>query len=177
MLKGYSKIIRADLTSGKISYEEIDEIIARKFIGGIGYAAKVLWDETTRDTDPLGPENRLIVMTGPLAGSPLPKSSRAIVAGISPANGLWGQSHIGGILGSELRRAGFDGIVVTGQSSRPVYLWIHDQKAEIRDAAHLWGKDTYQAAEMLWKETDPKACPMCIGRAGEKLVNMSGLIS
>ena len=178
MLKGYTgKIVHADLDTGKINYENIDEDIARKYIGGVGLAAKILWDKTTRDTDPLSPENLLVFMTGPLAGSAVPKSSRCTVAGISPLSGIWGQSHIGGNLAYELRHAGFDGIVVRGQSNRPVYLWLHNQKAEIRDAGHLWGKNTYETADLLWKETDAKACPVCIGQAGEKLVKLAGIIS
>ena len=83
MLKGYSTIAHVDLTTGNISYDTIDEDTARKYIGGVGWSAKTIWDETTRDTDPLSPENPLIFMTGPLTGSVMPKSSRYIVAGLS----------------------------------------------------------------------------------------------
>ena len=103
MLKGYTgTIVHADLSTGKINYEKIDEDIARKYIGGVGLAAKILWDRTTPDTEPLSPENLLVFMTGPLAGSAVPKSSRCTVAGISPLSGIWGQSHIGGNLAYEL---------------------------------------------------------------------------
>ena len=143
MLKGYNgKILRLDLTTGSIDYEHPDEPTARKYIGGVGLAAKILWDETTPATAPLSPENELVFMTGPLTGSILPKSSRYIVAGISPLTGIWGQAHAGGSFADELRHAGFDGIVVKGQSSKPVYLWINNGKVEIRDAEPIWGEET-----------------------------------
>lgn len=178
MLKGYNgKILRLDLATGDIDYEYLEEQTARKYIGGVGLAAKILWDETTPDTDPLSPENELIFMTGPLTGSILPKSSRYIVAGISPLTGIWGQAHAGGRFADELRHAGFDGIVVKGQSSKPVYLWLHNGKAEIRDAAHIWGKDTYEVSELLQQETDRKASVACIGVAGERLVKIAGVMN
>jgi len=178
MLKGYTgKILRLDLTTGDMDYQYLDEETARKYIGGVGLAAKILWDETTPDTDPLSPENELVIMTGPLTGSALPKSSRYIVAGISPATGIWGQAHAGGRFADELRHAGFDGIVVKGQSSKPVYLWLHNQKVEIRDAAHVWGKDTWEVSDILQQETDGKASVACIGVAGERLVNIAGVMS
>ena len=114
MLKGYNgKILRLDLSTGDIDYEYLDEETARKYIGGVGLAAKILWDETTPDTAPFSPENELVFMTGPVSGSILPKSSRYIVAGISPLTGIWGQAHSGGSFADELRHAGLDGIVVS----------------------------------------------------------------
>ena len=178
MLKGYNgKILRLDLASGDIDYEYLEEQTARKYIGGVGLAVKILWDETTPDTAPLSPENELVFMTGPLTGSILPKSSRYIVAGISPLTGIWGQAHAGGRFADELRHAGFDGIVVKGQSNKPVYLWINNGKAEIRDAAHIWGKDTYEVAELLQQETDSMASVACIGVAGERLVKIAGVMN
>jgi aldehyde:ferredoxin oxidoreductase len=178
MLKGYNgKILRLDLTTGNIDYEYLDEPTARKYIGGVGLAAKILWDETTPDTDPLSPESELLFMTGPLTGSILPKSSRYIVAGISPATGIWGQAHAGGYFADELRHAGLDGIVVKGQASKPVYLWINNGKAEIRDAAHLWGKDTWEVSDLIQQETDSRASVACIGVAGERLVKIAGVMN
>lgn len=174
MLKGYTgRIVRVDLTTGKITYECLDEDTARKYIGGVGLAAKILWDETKPDTEPLSPENRLIFMTGPLTGSTVPESSRYVLAGISPLTGIWGQAHSGGSWADELRHAGFDGIVVKGESRKPVYLWLHNGTAEIRDAEHLWGKDTYEVDKLLKEETDSNASSACIGPAGERLVRIS----
>lgn len=177
MLKGYSQIAHVDLTTQKIWFESIDGDTARKYIGGAGLSAKILWEETTRDTEPLSPENLLIFMTGPLTGSGSPKSSRYLVTGISPLTGIWGQAHGGGCFADELRHAGFDGIVVRGQSERPVYLWVHDRELEIRDAGHLWGKDTFETADLLTKETDAKASPACIGQAGERLVRFASVVN
>ena len=129
MLKGYNgTILRLNLTTGEMDYEAIDESIARQYIGGVGLAAKILWHETTPDIAPLSPQSHLIFMTGPLTGSHLPKSSRYIIAGISPLTGIWGQSHAGGSFADELRHAGLDGIIITGQSSKSVYLWIKNGK-------------------------------------------------
>ena len=178
MLKGYNgKILRLDLSTGDIDFETIDEPTARKYIGGVGLAAKILWEETAPDTPPFSPENELVFMTGPVTGTALPKSSRYIVAGISPATGIWGQAHSGGRFADELRHAGIDGIVVRGQSSKPVYLWINNGKAELRDAAHVWGKDTWEVSDILQRETDVKASVACIGVSGEKLVKIAGIMN
>jgi len=178
VLKGYNgKILRIDLTTGTIDHQSLEESIVRKFIGGVGLAAKIIWDETTVDTDPFSPENELVFMTGPLTGTAMPKSSRYIVAGISPLTGIWGHAHAGGRFADELKHTGFDGIVIKGQSSKPVYLWINDGKAEIRDAAHVWGKDTWEVSEVLQLETDTKASVSCIGVSGEKLVKIAGIMN
>ncbi|MFC1860934.1 aldehyde ferredoxin oxidoreductase family protein [Chloroflexota bacterium] len=178
MLEGYTgKILLVDLTTREIGYRQIDESSARKYIGGIGIAANILWDETDCNTDPFSPQNPLIFMTGPLSGSDAPKSSRCILAGISPLTGIWGQSHCGGSLADEIRHAGFDGIVIKGQSEKPVYIWLHNEQVEFRDAGHLWGMDTYAVADILRKETDKNACPASIGRAGERLMRFSGIMS
>lgn len=150
MSGGYlGRVLRLDLSTGDTDFEYPDERTVRKYIGGVGLATKILWDETTPDTAPLSAESELVFMTGPLTGSILPKSSRYIVAGLSPLTGIWGQAHAGGSFADELRHAGIDGIVVRGQSSRPVYLWINNGKAEIRSAAHVWGKDTWEVSDVL----------------------------
>ena len=177
MPKSYGKILRLDLTSGNISYDQLDEKTARNYIGGVGVAAKILWDETTAKTSALSPESPLIFMTGPLTGTAVPKSSRYIVAGISPATNIWGQAHSGGSFADELRHTGIDGIIVKGQAQRPVYLWIHNGKAELRDANRIWGKNTYQVSDELQKETDSHASIACIGMAGENLVKIAGIMN
>ena len=150
MLKGYNgKILRLDLSNGDTDFQQINEPTARKYIGGVGLAAKILWDETTPDTTPFSPENELVFMTGPLTGSSLPKSSRYIVAGISPLTGIWGEANSGGYFGPALRFAGWDGIVIRGQSEQPVMLVIEDDKVKLDDAADLWGKDTYETTDAI----------------------------
>jgi aldehyde:ferredoxin oxidoreductase len=178
MLKGYTgRILRVDLSDRKINDYELDDKIARKYIGGVGLAAKILWDEMTPEIDPLSPESERIFMTGPLTGSILPKSSRYIMAGTSPLTGIWGQSHGGGHFADELRHAGFDGIIIKGRANSPVYLWLHDGEVEIRDATHLWGVDTYKVSDLIQEETDKKASVACIGVAGERLVKIAGVIN
>jgi len=177
MLKGYGKIMHLDLTAKEIRYEYLDEAIAEKYLGGVGLAAKIVWDDTDASTEALSPDNPLVFMTGPLTGTVVPKSSRYIVAGISPLTNIWGQAHAGGSFADELRHTGIDGIVVRGRSERPVYLWIDNERAEIRDAAHLWGKDTYIVSDMIQQETDSPASVACIGMAGEKLVKFAAIMN
>ncbi len=169
MPHGYmGRILRIDLTSGKITEQPLDDELARAYIGGSGLAARILYDETSASTDPLGSENFLIFMTGPLTGTKVPTSGRHAVVAKSPLTGIWGESDAGGSWGVALKSAGYDGLIITGQASRPVYLWVHDQNVEIRDATHVWGQDTYEVDEYLKSVTDPKAAVACIGQAGER---------
>lgn len=178
MIGGYTgRILGVNLTKRKLRIETLDEGFAKKYIGGVGFAAKILWDETTASTRPLSPENVLVFMTGPLTGTKAPSSSRYIVAAISPLTGIWGEAHAGGIFGWELKHAGFDGIILKGMAESHIYLWINDGKVEIEGASHLWGKDNYEVAELIRKETDQKASVASIGLSGEKLVKIAGIIS
>jgi len=178
MSPGYNlRILNVDLTTREISRQLIDDSTARKYIGGAGIAAKILWDETTAATEPLSRENLLIFMIGPLTGTIVPSSTRHVVAGISPLTGIYGEARAGGKWAYELRHAGFEGVVVRGQSESPVYLWIHDGEAELRDATSVWGKDTYETHECLQRETDSRASTACIGPAGERLVRFAGILN
>ncbi len=172
-----SKILRVDLTDKRIISQDLDQETARKFIGGAGLAAKLLWDETDAGTDPLSPQNLLMFMIGPLTGTPVPSSSRYIVAGLSPLTNIWGMATAGGFWAHELKLTGFDGIVFSGKAERPVYLWVHDGEAELRDAGHVWGKDTWEVSDILKKETDDRACVASIGPAGEKLVRIASVMN
>lgn len=175
---GYmGKLLRIDLTERSVKVEELEEPILRRYIGGSGLAAKILNEETGSQTDPLGPENRLIFMTGPFTGTRIPTSGRHAVVAKSPLTGIWGEGDVGGGWGTALKRAGFDGVVVTGQGESPVYLWIHDGGVEIRDAGHLWGKDTYEADDLLKAETRPDAVVSVIGPAGENLVKIAAIMT
>ncbi|MDI6755664.1 MAG: aldehyde ferredoxin oxidoreductase family protein [Thermodesulfobacteriota bacterium] len=177
-MKGYTgKILRVDLSKGRIETEALDETLAKKFIGGSGLGAKILHDETGPETDPLGPENRLIFMTGPFAATPVITSGRHAVVTKSPLTGIFAESDSGGTWGPFLKRAGFDGIVVLGKSAKPVYLWISDGKAEIRDAAHLWGKDTYELDGLIRNATKDEAVVASIGPAGEKGVRYASIMN
>jgi aldehyde:ferredoxin oxidoreductase len=177
-LKGYTgKILRLDLTHSKVTVEDLKEEWTQQFIGGSGLGAKFLYEMTDERTDPLGPENPLIFMTGPFTGTSVPLSGRHAVVSRSPLTGIFGESDVGGTWGANLKRAGFDGIIVTGKSVKPVYLWIHDGKWEIRDALHLWGKDTYEIDPILKGETHERAVVGTIGQAGENQVLMATIMT
>lgn len=177
-MKGYAgKILRADLSKGRVETQALDEGLAKKFIGGSGLAAKILFDETGPETDPLGPENRLIFMTGPFAATPVITSGRHAVVTKSPLTGVFAESDSGGTWGPFLKRAGFDGVVISGKSPKPVYLWVSEGKAEIREATHLWGKDTYDLDAIVRKETRNEAVVASIGPAGEKGVRFASIMN
>ncbi len=172
------KLLDVDLSSGKISTRTLDEKILRDYIGGSGLAAKLFVDDKVPvDCDPLGPQNNLYILTGPLCGSGLPATPRFSVAAKSPLTGIWGEANSGGYFGPALKFAGWDGIVVRGKSSKPMMLVIEDQKVELKDASDLWGKDTYETADILAKkfEGKPAVRNISIGPAGENLVKYAAV--
>lgn len=174
---GYTgKIAYVDLTKRIIEISRLEEDLARKFIGGSGLAAKLLYDLTNGSTDPFGIENVIIFMTGPLTGTNAPLSGRHEIVSKSPLTGIYGESDCGGFWGTALKKAGFDGLVVRGISSAPVYLWVTDGNVEIRNAFHLWGMDTYELDEILKSDTHSKAVVSSIGPAGERLVPMAAIM-
>ncbi len=161
------KYLRVDLTSGTIAVEEPTALEYRLYLGGAAMAAAILLKELKPGVDPLGPDNMMVISTCPLNGIPLSGTSRFSIAAKSPLTGGYGESEAGGWWGPELKFAGFDGIIVTGTSAKPVYLWIHDGQAELRDAAHLWGKLSGEVQERLTAETDKRARVLQCGIAGE----------
>ncbi|MCD6575249.1 aldehyde ferredoxin oxidoreductase family protein [Candidatus Aerophobetes bacterium] len=176
MRKGYrGKILRVDLTRRKILIQSLDETDLEKFIGGSGLGAKFLYEEVPADTEPLSPENLLIFMAGPLVGSGTPGSGRHEVVFKSPLTGIFARSGVGGSFGVNLKRAGFDGIIISGRSSKPVYLLVYDGQVEIKDATHIWGKDTYESDRILREEIGRKATVAVIGPAGEGIVKIAGI--
>ena len=178
MLGGYmGKVLQINLSKKKYEIEELSDTLVKKYIGGSGLAAKLLYDLTNGATDPLGEDNPLIFMTGPFTGTIIPTSARHTVVAKSPLTGIWAESDVGGSWGYELKRAGFDGIIITGKAEKPVYIWIRNGKVEIKDAQHLWGIDTYNLDSVLKAETDPKAVVTCIGKAGENQVLLSSIMA
>jgi len=176
---GYAgKILEVDLTSGKISKASVDDKTLRKFIGGSGLAAKLFLDRVSPQAEPLSPQNTLFVMTGPLQGTNLPGAGRLNVSAKSPLTNIWGEGNCGGTFGPELKFAGWDGIIIEGASDRPVYLSIDDDKVEIRDAADLWGKDSYETTDMLADKAggEKKVKVLAIGQAGENLVKYAAIV-
>ncbi len=178
MLGGYTgKLLRVDLTNETITTEEVAEATLRQYIGGSGLGARILYDETGPETDPLGPGNRLIIMAGPFVGTPVPTSCRHQIVARSPLTGAYGESDCGGTFAIEMKGAGFDGIVVQGAAKEPAYLWVHDGGAELRPAGRFWGRDTYATDSLLKAETDPKAQAIYIGQAGEQQVLLAAVMN
>ncbi len=162
--------LRIDLNSGQVRTVPIAEADARKYFLGSGYAARLYAAEMDPAAEPFDPASPLYVFNGLLTGTFAPTGCRSSWCGRSPLTGTWGESNMGGHFGAALRRAGVDGLVITGRADRPVYVYVHDGGAEIREAAHLWGLDTYDAYERLIDETHPQARAAVIGPAGENLV-------
>ena len=174
---GYmGRILHVDLSERNQRVEALSEGEARTYVGGSGLAAKRLWEMTSRETDPLDPENVLIFMTGPLTGTKVPLSGRHEVVAKSPLTGIYGECDVGGKWGTQLKKAGFDGVIITGKSAKHTYIWINESGVEVRDAEHIWGLDTYEASAILRKETDPKAIEACIGPAGEQLAKIAAIM-
>lgn len=171
-MNGYQgKLLIADLTKGTLTDEPLNEKYARDFIGSTGLAARYLCDMVDDKTDPLGPDNPLILMPGLLNGTSGPSVSRWGGATKSPYTGHYGDANAGAWFGAELKNAGYDGIILKGKSAKPVYIYIKDGKAEIKDAGRLWGKDTYKTQEEIKKEHgDNRVQIACIGPASENLV-------
>jgi len=172
-MNGYmGKLLVVDLNQGEVRDEPVNQAIAQGFVGGAGYAARYLYDELQPSVDPLGPRNTLVFMTGPLVGTRAPSCGRHEVCALSPLTGIWGESNSGGFWGAELRFAGYDGIVIRGQSERPVWLSILEgQPPALHDASGLWGLDTYETQARVREDLgDSRVRVASIGPASENLV-------
>lgn len=172
MPNGYwGKILRVNLTTGETSVDEHGDRFYRTYLGGRGIIAHYLLTQVPPKIDPLGPENILVYASSVLTGAGLPGAARISVGAKSPLTGTYGEGEGGGDWGVKLRWAGYDGLVVTGQSPKPVYLWIDNNTVEIRDATHLWGKEAYPAQTAIQEEVgDARAVVAVIGPGGENLV-------
>ena len=172
------KFLRVNLTNSKITVEDLDSKIAKDFIGGRGTGVKYLYDEIDpKVVDALSPENKLLMVTGPLTGTGAPSGNRYMVVTKSPLTGLIAHSSAGGGFPPALKYAGYDMIIFEGKAKKPVYLWIDDDKVELRDAQHLWGKTTSDTEIAVIGETAPEAKVARIGPAGERLVRFACIIS
>ncbi len=171
------KFLRVDLTKGATTIEELPELTYRMYLGGTAMVAYLLLREIKPGTDPLGPDNALVFATGPLNGTPVSGTNRFSAGAKSPLTGGYCESECGGWWGPELKFAGLDGIIVTGQSSRPVYLWITDGTVELRDAAHVWGKASGEVQDLLTAETDKRARVLQCGPAGERVVRLANIVN
>ncbi len=176
---GYSgKILRVDLSRGVTSTEALDELFCRRYIGGAGFIAYYLIKELELGVDPLGPKNKLIFALGPVTGVPLSGSGRHCIGAKSPLTGGYGKAEIGGFWGAEFKHAGYDTIIFEGKAEKPVYLWIHDGEVSIRDASHLWGKNTKETQQTIRDELgDSLIRVAAIGPGGERLVRYACIIN
>ncbi len=181
MTTGYGKILEVNLSTGEIGRRAMEADLAREYIGGMGFGCKILYDEVGPEVDPLGPDNLLIFATGPLTGTGAPCSARTEVTNKSPLTGSIGTGNTGGMWGTYLRRAGVDLLVIRGRAAKPSYLWIDDDLVELREAGHLWGKDTHETTDILSRELGgeqpDKVSVLTIGPAGEHLVRYACTIN
>jgi aldehyde:ferredoxin oxidoreductase len=171
------KILWVDLSKNKITEEALDDKTAREFLGGYGLGAKILFDRQKAGVDPLGPDNILGLVTGVLTGTPALGGSRYIMVGKSPLTGGWGDANSGGNVGPALKFAGYDAVFFTGKAKKPVYLLIDNGKAEIKDAAKIWGKDSFETEDILRAELGKDVEVACIGPSGEKLALTAAIMN
>jgi aldehyde:ferredoxin oxidoreductase len=176
---GYNcKILRVNLSKNSVVSEPLTYEFARKYIGGAGFVAYFLWKELNPGVDALGPDNKLIFALGPVTGLSLPGASRYCVGAKSPLTGGVAKAESGGFWMAELKRAGFDAIIIEGKAAKPVYLWINDGQAVIKDASNLWGKDVKETRDVLRNELgDDHIQVASIGPAGEKMVRYACIMT
>ncbi|MBP1714983.1 MAG: Aldehyde ferredoxin oxidoreductase, partial [Deltaproteobacteria bacterium] len=168
---GYTgRILHVDLTQGKSSIQTFDEAFARKYLGGNGFAAKILYDGLKPGIDPFSPENLVVFAVGPVTDTPFPSTSRAYAATKSPLNGLFFDSTFGGRFAITQKRTGFEAIVISGRAKEPVYLRVDENGAQLKPAAAVWGKTTKETVEALQAAEGEDADVVAIGPAGENLV-------
>lgn len=176
MNRGYmGKILMVDLSKGEFREETIPDKVYENYLSGLGLAAHLLYDRIPKGADPLGPDNILAFVSGLLTGTGSLFAGRWMVAGKSPLTGTWGDANCGGSFSPAIKRCGYDGIFFTGMSEKPVYLYIKNNKIELKDASSLWGKDAIESEELLQEQYGQGARVAVIGPAGEKLSLISGI--
>lgn len=178
MIPGYmGKLLFVNLSTGEIKEETPDESFYRKYVGGYGIGARILYDRMKPGADPLGPDNILGMVTGPLTGTPCVGTARYAAVGKSPITGGWGDANSGGFFGPYMKFAGYDGVFFTGVSPKPVYLLLDEGKAELKDASYLWGKGTHDTEVTLMEEYGKNTHVACIGPSGEKMALIAAIIT
>jgi aldehyde:ferredoxin oxidoreductase len=171
------KVLRIELSGKKTSSQPLTKEQTELFLGGRGLGVDILFRELPRGTNPLSPENKMVFATGPLTGTGAPTSGRYSVITRSPLTGTIFDSNSGGHFGVQLKRSGWDAVVVEGKAEKPSYLWICDESVEIRNADHIWGSNTHTTEDTVKSETDKEAKVACIGPAGERQVLISAIIN
>ncbi len=174
----HGTILRVNLATKEIKQEKLSKELARKFIGGRGLATKLFMDEVSPTVEALSAKNKLIFATGALTATTAPTGGRYMVVTKSPLTGTIASSNSGGFFGQKLKSTGNDVVIFEGKAEKPSYLYINDKKAELRDAAHIWGKDAHETTDMLVDEIGDKTAKVaCIGLAGEKLSNIAAVMN
>ncbi len=171
------KILRVNLSKEEVKEQDLPKDLALEWIGGRGFAIKILWDELEPETDPLSPENKVVIATGPLTGTITPSSGKLVVASKSPLTGGYGDGNIGTYFAPMLKMAGYDAVVLEGKAKKPVYIYITPNGVEIKDASHLWGKSTIETEIILREDHGKNIGVISIGPAGENLVKFAVVIS
>lgn len=170
----FMKVLHVDLSECKTHVEEVDEEFALKYIGGRGWGARLVWEHLKEDTDPLSPENIMVIAPGPLSGLYLPSSGKTSICSISPTTGIYGDSNIGGMFGVELRQAGFDAMVIKGKAPELSYLWIDDDDIQLKSAEKYAGMGSIETEHQLREDIGDETVKVAsIGPAGEKMVKMA----
>ncbi|MGV9173431.1 MAG: aldehyde ferredoxin oxidoreductase family protein [Promethearchaeia archaeon] len=174
---GFSgKIIEVNLTDVKTSIKDLNKEYAKKFMGGAGYACRILYQNIDKDTDALGKDNMIMIMNGPFSATRAPCFGRFVICAKSPYTKLWGEANCGGTFGPELRKAGYDGMIIKGKAEEPVYIQIINEKITLVPNKSLWGKNIKETRKMLKEKADDKnAKVLCIGQGGENLVKYANV--
>jgi len=174
----HGKILRINLATGEIKQEGLPKDLAKKYIGGRGLGTKIFMDEVDPKVDPFSPENKLIFATGALTSTIAPTGGRYMVITKSPLSGTIASSNSGGFFGHKLKNTGYDVLILENKAEKPCYLYIDDEKVELRDAAHLWGKDTHETTDILMAEVGESTAKVaCIGPGGETLSLISSIMN
>ncbi len=178
-MRGFAgKQLRIDLTRWEAYAEGVDPVIIRQYVGGSGYGARLLYDQSRPGIDPLDPSCPLVLATGPLGLSQVPGGGSITLCFKSPLTHIWGESRVGGNFGPDLKKAGFDTVIMSGRSPRPVWVAIRDGEVEFREAGHMVGKVVSEKTEIVRQELgDKRTSVLCIGPAGENLVRIAAVMS
>jgi aldehyde:ferredoxin oxidoreductase len=170
------KFLRVNLSKSKAVAEPFEAGFAKSFLGGRGFAVKILWDELKRGTDPLSPDNKLVLAAGPLSGFALPSSGKLIVAAKSPLTGGYGDGNVGTHAVVQMRRAGYDATIIEGKASKPTIVLVRDETVEFLDGKNLWGLDSFETEKKLRALYGPASGVLCIGQGGENLVKFANIV-
>ncbi|MDH7563770.1 MAG: aldehyde ferredoxin oxidoreductase family protein [Candidatus Bathyarchaeota archaeon] len=171
------KFLRVNLSKGKAAAENYAESMARNYVGGRGFAVKILWDELEWGTDPLSPDNKLVFAAGPLTGFALPSSGKLVVAAKSPLTGGYGDGNIGTQAAVQMRKAGYDATIVEGKAEKPTVLLVDDDAVEFINGQDLWGLNSFETEKKLKESYGPTAGVLCIGQGGENRVRFANIVS